>query len=146
MSQPEGMIRSAITVVTTLVALSLLGRADPPARPLPEARETEWSAYLADREGWIDGDLPEHWLLDGTRVDVIGPDTVWEVEWLHNGKWKESFGQAQYYRAMTGKKAGVWFLMRGQKDEANLLRAIVTWKQYELDGKHYEFRVEDVTK
>lgn len=53
-------------------------------------------------------------LWDETRVDILTPEYAIEVDWA--SKWAEGIGQALYYSAVTGRKAGLVLLVR-DKDE-----------------------------
>lgn len=80
-------------------------------QPKAEWHELQWSRYLAHRVG---GET-EFRLPDGSRVDILTDEFAWEVEW--SDKWPESIGQATYYALATGRKPGVWLLLRGDYDE-----------------------------
>jgi len=47
----------------------------------------------------------EYVLADKTRVDCLTDTHAIEYDW--GKKWAESLGQALFYSAMTGKKAGI---------------------------------------
>lgn len=83
------------------------------------ASEVEWTRIIAMETGWDDKVV----LPDRTRPDLVSEDTAWEVEWC--SKWKESFGQAYYYSAITGKKPGILLLIQ-PGDEMDFVRFMVT--------------------
>lgn len=67
----------------------------------------------ANAEKWHENDYVnnhckgeiEHRLKDKTRVDCLTNTHAIEYDFSH--KWAESLGQAIFYSAMTGKKAGI---------------------------------------
>ena len=117
--------------------------------PAPDARETDWSAYLASRTGGA----AEFRLPNGARIDVLeirtdaatlrGEKIAWEVEWAE--KWRESVGQALFYAAsLDGHnglpvRPGVWLLVKpGDGDEGYLQLLTVV---RELRGHGLDFRL-----
>ena len=58
-------------------------------------------------------------MWDGTRVDLLGEDYAWEVDWSH--KWAEAIGQSLYYAEMTGRKPGVILLTRDKATDRRYL-------------------------
>ena len=100
-----------------------------PERPQPEARETEWTKYLALT---LRGEA-EHRLPCGARVDVLTERTAWEVEWPD--KWAESIGQAVYYRASSGRQGGVILLMGrhpAKQELIHYMRCLVATQSVDL--------------
>lgn len=79
-------------------------------------------------------------LADKTRVDCVTKTHAVEFDFAK--KWGESIGQALYYSAMTGKKAGVVLIMEnGEKDNKYLerlmkvadLHGITVWVMTDAD-------------
>lgn len=96
--------------VLAAIALAQLS-AVPVDLPGPNARETEWSAALAEQLGGV----AEHRLPDGSRVDILTDAEAIEVEW--SDKWPEAIGQAIFYGLATGRSPSVYLLLRGNADE-----------------------------
>lgn len=68
-------------------------------------------------------------LPDKTRVDCLTSTHAIEYDW--GNKWAESLGQALFYSAMTGKKAGIVLIVNPKTKDRYLKRlnkAIVTNK------------------
>ena len=55
-------------------------------------------------DAYCQGEI-EYVLADRTRVDCLTSTHAIEYDW--GKKWAESLGQALFYSAMTGKKAGI---------------------------------------
>ena len=79
-------------------------------------------------------------LADKARVDCVTKTHAVEFDFAK--KWGESIGQALYYSAMTGKKAGVVLIMEnGEKDNKYLerlmkvadLHGITVWVMTDAD-------------
>lgn len=91
-----------------------------PAAPVDRAqwRETDWSAFIADemRRSGIDA-VTEAKGADGSRCDILTPTISYEVEWSHNGKWKEAIGQAVFYSIQHDRRPGIIMLMDGSPNE-----------------------------
>ena len=62
----------------------------------------------------------EHVLADRTRVDCLTATHAIEYDW--GKKWAESLGQALFYSAMTGKKAGIVLIVNPRTKERYLKR------------------------
>lgn len=62
----------------------------------------------------------EHVLADKTRVDCLTDTHAIEYDW--GKKWAESLGQALFYSAMTGKKAGIVLIVNPKSKERFLKR------------------------
>jgi hypothetical protein len=134
-------------------ALSLHAVAQPPvgpSKPAPDARETDWSAYLASRVGGA----AEFRLPNGARIDVLelrtdpstlrGEKIAWEVEWAP--KWKEAVGQALFYAAAldghdgTSVRPGIWLLVKpGEEVDEDYLQLLAVVR--ELRGRGLDFRL-----
>ncbi|PKI16556.1 hypothetical protein [Colwellia sp. 12G3] len=62
----------------------------------------------------------EYVLPDKTRVDCLTDTHAIEYDW--GKKWAESLGQALFYSAMTGKKAGIVLIVNPKTKERFLKR------------------------
>jgi len=62
----------------------------------------------------------EYVLADRTRVDCLTATHAIEYDW--GKKWAESLGQALFYSAMTGKKAGIVLIVNPRTKERFLKR------------------------
>ena len=62
----------------------------------------------------------EYVLADKTRVDCLTDTHAIEYDW--GRKWAESLGQALFYSAMTGKKAGIVLIVNPKSKERFLKR------------------------
>ena len=62
----------------------------------------------------------EHVLADKTRVDCLTATHAIEYDW--GKKWAESLGQALFYSAMTGKKAGIVLIVNPRTKDRFLKR------------------------
>jgi len=62
----------------------------------------------------------EHVLPDRTRVDCLTATHAIEYDW--GKKWAESLGQALFYSAMTGKKAGIVLIVNPRTKDRFLKR------------------------
>jgi len=62
----------------------------------------------------------EYVLADKTRVDCLTDTHAIEYDW--GKKWAESLGQALFYSAMTGKKAGIVLIVNPKSKERFLKR------------------------
>jgi len=69
-------------------------------------------------------------LWDGTRVDLVGPDWVGEVDFAR--KWAEGVGQATYYSETTGKH-GRLYLIYAPGEERFVYRAIIAGRRADID-------------
>lgn len=73
-------------------------------------------------------------LPDESRVDLLGDEYAWEVDWAP--KWAEGVGQATLYGLWTSKKPGLILLVKDRRKE----------KQYILRAKlvceHLKIRLE----
>jgi len=97
--------------------------------PPIDARETEWSAYVATQfeKEHSSKCKCEYRLPDESRIDIyeyrnLGGYASYEIERCH--KWKEGIGQALYYQLMTNSsEAGVVLIALGDPDDKlNILR------------------------
>ncbi|KGJ86586.1 hypothetical protein [Colwellia psychrerythraea] len=70
-------------------------------------------------EAYCEGKV-EHVLADKTRVDCLTATHAIEYDW--GKKWAESLGQALFYSAMTGKKAGIVLIVNPRTKERYLKR------------------------
>jgi len=62
----------------------------------------------------------EYVLADKTRVDCLTDTHAIEYDW--GKKWAESLGQALFYSAMTGKKAGIVLIVNPKSKKRFLKR------------------------
>ncbi|TWX67907.1 hypothetical protein ESZ36_11515 [Colwellia demingiae] len=62
----------------------------------------------------------EYVLADRTRVDCLTATHAIEYDW--GKKWAESLGQALFYSAMTGKKAGIVLIVNPRTKDRFLKR------------------------
>ncbi|MBD1584681.1 hypothetical protein HC733_20905 [Pseudoalteromonas sp. S16_S37] len=72
----------------------------------------------------------EHRLSDKTRIDCLNDDYAIEYDW--GKKWAEAIGQALYYSAMTGKKAGIVLIVNTATKERYLRRIEKTIETHKL--------------
>jgi hypothetical protein len=111
--------------------------------PAVDARETEWSAYVAKEWSGVvsTSAVTEYLLADETRIDIYEDnrvndnlifDVAWEVELA--AKWKEAIGQAAYYQEMSGADAGgvVLIVLDASKEKADILRCFIACKRCHL--------------
>ncbi len=77
-----------------------------------------------------DGEI-EHRLRDGTRVDCLTDTHAIEYDW--GKKWAEAIGQALYYSAMTGKRAGIVLIVNPRTKERYLRRVEKAIEYHKLD-------------
>lgn len=63
-----------------------------------------WSKYVKSQA------FVEFNLWDNTRVDYLGEDIAWEIDWCE--KWAEAIGQSKYYSIVSGKKPGIILLVK----------------------------------
>jgi len=73
----------------------------------------------------------EHVLVDKTRVDCLTDTHAIEYDW--GKKWAESLGQALFYSAMTGKKAGIVLIVNPKSKERFLKRLNKAISDNDLD-------------
>ncbi|MCF2910002.1 hypothetical protein L1285_16905 [Pseudoalteromonas sp. DL2-H2.2] len=73
----------------------------------------------------------EYRLPDKTRVDCLTDQFAIEYDW--GKKWAEAVGQALYYSAMTGKKAGIVLIVNTRTKERYLRRIEKTIEDKKLD-------------
>lgn len=64
--------------------------------------------------------IAEFRLADATRVDCLTDTHAWEFDWAR--KWHEGLGQALYYAAVTGQRAGVVLILQDVKDHRYMRR------------------------
>ena len=88
---------------------------------LAQAKSTESSKW--HEADFVDahcmGEI-EYVLPDRTRVDCLTDTHAIEYDW--GKKWAESLGQALFYSAMTGKKAGIVLIVNPRTKERYLKR------------------------
>ncbi len=86
--------------------------------PLAQAKSDKW--HEADFvEAYCQGKV-EYVLADKTRVDCLTTTHAIEYDW--GKKWAESLGQALFYSAMTGKKAGIVLIVNPRTKDRYLKR------------------------
>ena len=92
-------------------------------------KEVDWSKYLADQYGFQDS----YHCPDGSFVDILTPTHAVEVEWVD--KWEQSLGQSTHYANMTGRKPGIWLLLRdgNEKETADYIRCLSSAKSKGID-------------
>jgi len=73
----------------------------------------------------------EHRLPDKTRIDCLTQTHAIEYDW--GKKWAESLGQALYYSAMTGKKAGIVLIVNPRTKTRYLTRLNKAIEAHKLD-------------
>ncbi len=86
------------------------------------------SAKATESSKWHEADFVdahcqgeiEYVLADKTRVDCLTATHAIEYDW--GKKWAESLGQALFYSAMTGKKAGIVLIVNPRTKERFLKR------------------------
>ena len=86
------------------VALTLLGPGGNAVRQTLDERAVT-QRLCADLDG-----RPEVRLEDGRRVDCLTATHAIEVEW--SPKWAEAIGQALGYAVATGRRPGIYLLLR----------------------------------
>ena len=79
------------------------------------------------------GGEAEHVLSDRTRVDCLTEAHAIEFDFAK--KWAESIGQALYYAAETGRRAGIVLIMTRPDDDRYLrrLRRAIAYHQLPID-------------
>jgi hypothetical protein len=98
-------------IIVTLITLFL-------ASNFAQAKSTKWrEADFVDAH--CAGEI-EYVLADKTRVDCL-TDTH-AIEYDFGKKWAESLGQALFYSAMTGKKAGIVLIVNPKSKKRFLTR------------------------
>ncbi|HBY88591.1 MAG TPA: hypothetical protein DEO86_22290, partial [Colwellia sp.] len=81
-------------------------------------QSTKW--HEADFvDAYCQGEI-EYVLADRTRVDCLTSTHAIEYDW--GKKWAESLGQALFYSAMTGKKAGIVLIVNPRTKDRYLKR------------------------
>ncbi len=75
----------------------------------------------------------EYRLPDRTRVDCLTETHAIEYDW--GKKWAESLGQALFYSAMTGKKAGIVLIVNPRTKDRYLKRLSTAIDANNLDVK-----------
>lgn len=70
------------------------------------------------------GGITEYRLQDGAKVDCL-TDTH-AVEFDFALKWAEAIGQALFYSAVTGKRAGIVLILEDDEDVRHLIRLRTT--------------------
>jgi hypothetical protein len=111
--------------IKTLALMTLLGIFLSIA-PLAEAKATQDKPTKIEK--WHEADFVnahcageiEHVLSDRTRVDCLTDTHAIEYDW--GKKWAESLGQALFYSAMTGKKAGIVLIVNHRTKDRYLKR------------------------
>jgi hypothetical protein len=68
-------------------------------------------------------------LSDGSRCDCVTQTNAVKVDFAH--KWAESIGQSFLYSALTGKRAGIFLIMK-KGNEQFLKRLNTTIEHFEL--------------
>ncbi len=58
-------------------------------------------------------------LWDGTRVDLLGREYVWEADWAKN--WAGGIGKCQYSAIVTRRKPGLILLTRSKQADARYI-------------------------
>ncbi len=122
-------MKRAGLLLHVMVWLALQTPQPPPeelTRPDSGARETAWSAYLAQEIG---GE-PEHRTSDGSRVDILTDSHAWEVEWAD--KWAEAVGQVLFYSEATHKPPAILMLMRDSSDIRPYLRCRIVCTRLDI--------------
>jgi len=85
---------------------------------LAQAKSGKW--HEADFvDAYCKGEI-EYVLADKTRVDCLTATHAIEYDW--GKKWAESLGQALFYSAMTGKKAGIVLIVNPRTKDRFLKR------------------------
>lgn len=88
------------------------------------------------------GGLTEVVLTDHTRVDCLTGEYAVEVDFAV--KWAEAVGQALFYGAMTGRKAGVLLIMEKDGDGRYLKRLKLTIEEFALPIRIWTTRPQDI--
>jgi len=94
--------------------------------------------FPALAEDWKEADyvfanckgIIEYKLEDKTRVDCLTDEYAFEYDWGY--KWAEAIGQSLHYARVTGRKAGIVLILKGQKDEKYLHRTAKIIDAYSL--------------
>lgn len=80
-------------------------------------------------------------LADRTRVDCLTDTHAIEYDW--GKKWAESLGQALFYSAMTGKKAGIVLIVDPRTKERYLKRLNKAISDNNLDVDVWTIKVQE---
>lgn len=78
----------------------------------------------------------EYLFYDGTRADCLTITHVWEFDFAK--KFYEAIGQSLYYSSLTGKKAGVYLILREPKDVKYLMRMQRVAKKNDIEVRYVE--------
>jgi len=103
-----------VTLFTALLSLAMLVQPTF-AESIQEKKWHEADFVDAHCRGEI-----EFVLADRTRVDCLTDTHAIEYDW--GKKWAESLGQALFYSAMTGKKAGIVLIVNPRTKDRYLKR------------------------
>jgi len=91
-----------------------------------------FQSLAIDEQKWHEADYVDHHckgeieyrLPDNTRVDCLTDTHAIEYDW--GKKWAESIGQALFYSAITGKKAGIVLIVNPKTKDRYLRRLNTT--------------------
>ncbi|TMM47036.1 hypothetical protein [Colwellia ponticola] len=114
MIKPLSSMPMALLTLLVFLSSNSLAQAKPTELAVPD----KW--HEADFvKAYCSGEI-EHILPDRTRVDCLTDTHAIEYDW--GKKWAESLGQALFYSAMTGKKAGIVLIVNPRTKERFLKR------------------------
>lgn len=108
-------------VAVLLTALGLAAWTAPALKPPKIMSETNIvkTMLVPALHGIASPDAVEVRLWDRSRVDFMTDDYAFEVDW--SKKWAEGVGQALFYGRMTGKKPGLFLLVKDIDDERHFI-------------------------
>lgn len=105
-------------VLITLLGIFLCATTKTQAKSAESTQIKKWhEADFVDAH--CTGEI-EFVLADRTRVDCLTDTHAIEYDW--GKKWAESLGQALFYSAMTGKKAGIVLIVNPRSKDRYLKR------------------------
>jgi len=120
------MVWNKKVLLNLLAALLLFSGATHGGRPHPESYYQ--NAWCAEKNG-----TPEYVLPDQTRCDCLTRTHAVEVDFAP--KFYQAIGQALYYGAKTGKKAGIVLIIEDQKNQRY-------WRRLNAIIKHYRLPID----
>ena len=122
--QRKGMKKLKTVPALLVTTLLIGGNCYAAHRHLEKYYQDKWCAA---HDGKTEVVLP-----DKARVDCVTSSNA--IEFDFGKKWAESIGQALYYSAVTGKKAGIVLIMENpEKDQVYRTRLMVAIKGLPVD-------------
>jgi hypothetical protein len=100
------------------------------------------SAYAIENEAFYSDKFcsemsgqSEHVLKDLSRVDCLTDTHAYEFDWADGMKVYEAIGQSLYYASETGKKPGIYLLIRKKNSEKHIRKVKRVIETFELPIK-----------